>query len=316
MFCQFDAMAVLDEILEYEIQNDHSKQKKIDPVHFKVPRLEEETVKAEMWDLQYFYDPIHYHEECQITFILESEGILFIGDRLTKFHRGELFVIGSNTPHVFRHEKAYYQGQTSQHARAISIFFNSKSILNIINDLPESSSLDKLMETANYGFKIERPQATVLKGQIKKILDTSGMERVIELLTLLNKLSIQKDLEILMTKTPMILEPEDGQKLDKVFTYLMESYREKITLEKVAALINITPSAFCRYFKHRTQKTFTRFLIEVRIGKACKMLLEGESVAEACYSSGYNNSSNFHRHFKRITGLTPKEYVITLQTRA
>ncbi|HEC43318.1 MAG TPA: AraC family transcriptional regulator [Bacteroides sp.] len=306
----------MDEILEYEIQNDHTTHKKIDPVYFKVPRLAEETVKAEMWDLQYFYDPIHYHEECQITFIIESEGMLFIGDRLTKFHRGELFVIGSNTPHVFRHENAYYQGQTTQHARAISIFFNSESILNIINDLPESSSLHKLMENAKYGFKIETRQAAKLKGHIKNVLNTSGMERVIELLTLLNKLSIQKDLEILMTKTPMILEYEDGQKLDKVFTYIMESYREKITLEEVAALINITPSAFCRYFKHRTQKTFSRFLIEVRIGKACKMLLEGENVAEACYSSGYNNISNFHRHFKRIMALTPNEYKRTIQKRA
>ena len=306
----------MPELIDHKIQQKQASQKKVDPVYFKVPRLAEETIRAEMWDLQYFYDPIHYHEECQITFILESEGILFIGDRITKFNRGELFVIGPNTPHVFRHEVAYYQGQTNRHARAISIFFNSESVLNIIKDLPESSTLGNLMETANYSFKIEVPQAALLKGHIKKVLDTSGMDRVIELLTLLNKMSNQKNLEILMTKTPMILEPDDVKKLDKVFTYLMDSYRDRITLKNVAALINVTPSAFCRYFKYRTQKTFSSFLIEVRIGKACKVLLEGENVAEACYSSGYNNISNFHRHFKRVTGLTPTEYKKTILKRA
>ena len=298
----------MNEIMEYEIQTNQISHNKFDPVYFKVPRLAEETVKAEMWDLQYFYDPIHYHEECQITLILESDGILFIGDRLTKFNRGEMFIIGPNTPHVFRHETAYYQGKTERHAKAISIFFNSESILNIINDLPESSSLNKFMETARYGFKLDRSQTAAIKNHIQKVLNTSGMDRVIELLTILHKISNQKDIEILMTKTHMILEPEDGQKLDKVFTYLMDRYQQKITLEDVAGLINVTPSAFCRYFKHRTQKTFSSFLIEVRIGKACKMLLEGLNVAEACYSSGYNNISNFHRHFKRITGLTPNEY--------
>ncbi|KPL12337.1 MAG: hypothetical protein AMS26_18230 [Bacteroides sp. SM23_62] len=294
--------------MEHEVPAVKETPKKVEPVYFKVPRLEEETVRAEMWDLQYFYDPIHYHEECQITFILESDGVLFIGDRLTQFHSGELFIIGKNTPHVFRHDISYYQGKTNRHARAISIFFNSESILNIINGLPESSLLDKLMETAKFGLKLEKPHAAALKTHVTKVLDTKGMERVIELLTILHKISVHKEMEILMTKTPMILEPEDGQKLDKVFTYLMNSYREKITLEQVASMINVTPNAFCRYFKHRTQKTFSRFLIEVRIGKACKMLREGENVAEACYSSGFNNISNFHRHFKRITGLTPNQY--------
>jgi len=298
----------MNEILEYELQTVKEAHKKVEPLYFKVPRLAEETVRAEMWDLQFFYDPIHYHEECQITFVLESDGVLFVGDRLTQFRSGELFVIGKNTPHVFRHDTSYYQGRTPRHARAISIFFNSESILNIINTIPESSSMQKFMESAKLGIKLDKTQAAALKSHVRKVLDTKGMERVIQLLTILHKISIHKDLEILMTKTPMILEPEDGQKLDKVFNYLMDNYREKITLDQVAEMINVTPSAFCRYFKLRTQKTFSRFLIEVRIGKACKSLQEGENVTEACYSSGYNNISNFHRHFKQITGLTPNEY--------
>ena len=303
----------MSEMINYGLQTTQIRSNKVEPVYFKVPRLAEETVRAEMWDLKYFYKPIHYHEECQITFILESDGMLFIGDRLTHFHKGELFFIGPNTPHVFRHDNVYYQGKSTRHARAISIFFNTESILKIIDGLPESSALGKIMEFAKYGFKLEKPEAALLKKRIRKVFDTSGMERVIELVTILHRISINGALENLITKIPVTLEAEDCQKLDRVFTYLMDNYRKKITLEELANLINVTPSAFCRYFKHHTQKTFTQFLIEVRISKACKMLLEGENVAEACFSSGYNNSSNFHRHFKGITGLTPNEYKKKIQ---
>jgi len=294
--------------MEYKEYTGREIHKNTEPVYFKVPILDDETVRAEMWDLQYFYDPIHYHEECQITFILESDGILFIGDKLSQFQSGELFIIGKNIPHVFRHDKSYYQDGTKQHARAISIFFNTESIQSIINGLPESSSMDKFMENSKFGYKLEKMKAVEVEENVRKIINNKGMDRVIELLALLNKISKHKDLESLMTISPVILDPEEGKKLDKVFTYLMESYQEKITLDQVASLINFTPSAFCRYFKNHTQKTFSRFLIEVRIGKACKMLQKGSNVTEACYSSGYNNISNFHRHFKQITGFTPNEY--------
>jgi len=293
---------------EYDVDMNPDAKNRIEPVYFKVPRQAEETVRAEMWNLQYFYNPIHYHEECQITFILESDGILFVGDRLTPFHKGELFVIGKNTPHVFRHDKVYYEGTASFHAKAISIFFSSDTFEDIFKSIPESSSLAKLMGKAKLGFKIERRQATELESHIKKVLSVTGIERVFELLYIFHKISLLKNLEILMTKTPIILKPEDDQKVDKVFNYLMDNYMEKITLKAVAELVNLSPNAFCRYFKGRTQKTFSRFLIEVRISKACKVLFEGKNVAEACYSSGYNNISNFHRHFKQITGMTPNEY--------
>jgi AraC-like DNA-binding protein len=89
----------------------------------------------------------------------------------------------------------------------------------------------------------------------------------------------------------------------------MQHHQEKISLKEISSLINMAPTAFCRYFKLRTLKTYSQFLIEVRISKACKMINEKSSnVSEACYSSGYNNISNFHRHFKNVTGMTPSKF--------
>ncbi|MBA7515679.1 HTH-type transcriptional activator Btr [subsurface metagenome] len=296
------------EIDEYDVDESLDAKKRIEAVYFKVPRQAEETVRAEIWNLQWFYDLIHYHKEYQITFILESDGILFIGDSVIPFHKDELFVIGKNIHHVFRHDKVYYEGTASHHAKAISIFFNSDTFEDMFKRIPEFFSIEKLIGKAKFGIKLERHQAAELKNHIKKVLSVTGMERVLELLNILYKISLLKNIQVLMSKTPMILEPDDNQKIDKVFNYLMDNYMGKITLETVAELVNLSPNAFCRYFKGRTQKTFSRFLIEVRISKACKVLFEGKNVAEACYLSGYNNISNFHRYFKQITGMTPNEY--------
>jgi AraC-like DNA-binding protein len=87
------------------------------------------------------------------------------------------------------------------------------------------------------------------------------------------------------------------------------NYRETIKLETVAGNIGMNPSAFSRYFREKTGKSFTGFVLEMRIGYACKLLIEGNhSISQICFESGFNNLSNFNRCFKRLTALTPVRY--------
>lgn len=98
-------------------------------------------------------------------------------------------------------------------------------------------------------------------------------------------------------------------RINKVYDFIIANSRKKITLTTAAAIVNLSTSGFCRFFKLRTQKTFSRFLIEVRIGDACKLLAEGKNnTTECCYICGYNNISNFHRHFKAVTGMTTTNF--------
>ncbi|MCX6227558.1 MAG: AraC family transcriptional regulator, partial [Bacteroidia bacterium] len=115
--------------------------------------------------------------------------------------------------------------------------------------------------------------------------------------------------EYISSSIPHVSGKEDNLKLKRIFDYITKNFEKRITLYEVAGLINLTPTAFCRFFKLRTNKTFSQFLIEVRINQACKMLSNGNfNVTETFFSCGYNNSSNFHRHFRQHTGLTPSEY--------
>ncbi len=89
----------------------------------------------------------------------------------------------------------------------------------------------------------------------------------------------------------------------------MNNFSRKIKLDEIATVANLSPTAFCRYFKSRTNKTFVGFLNEIRVGYACKLLLEREkSASEICYLSGFNNLTNFNIQFKKIKNLTPIEY--------
>jgi AraC-like DNA-binding protein len=97
--------------------------------------------------------------------------------------------------------------------------------------------------------------------------------------------------------------------MNKVHAYVMKNFREKITLNEVAALANMTPSSFSRYFKTHANKTFSEFLAGIRIGYSCKLIIEKKmNITQTCYDSGFNTLSNFNRQFKALTQFTPMEY--------
>jgi AraC-like DNA-binding protein len=135
------------------------------------------------------------------------------------------------------------------------------------------------------------------------------MDKLIGLLSVLNRMSKTQDFEFL-TSDPIYLNNNlDSDRIKKVFEYVMQNYKEEIKLNDIAELASMSESAFSRYFKKRTRKTFSTFLTEIRIEHACKLLQKDKhSVSEISYESGFNNLSNFNRQFKRVKNTTPLNY--------
>jgi transcriptional regulator GlxA family with amidase domain len=97
--------------------------------------------------------------------------------------------------------------------------------------------------------------------------------------------------------------------LNKVYEYAFKNFRKKVLLEEIAELLHMTPTSFSRYFTMKNNKTFSRFIAEIRIKHACEMLTEtDESVAQICYDCGFNTLSNFNKQFKEIISKKPSEY--------
>ena len=100
-----------------------------------------------------------------------------------------------------------------------------------------------------------------------------------------------------------------GKRINDIFDFVINNYEESISLEKAAEIANLSTTAFCRFFKERTRKSFMEFVNEVRVGEACKLLAKNDyNVSQICYEVGFNNISNFNRKFKEITNITPNEY--------
>jgi AraC-like DNA-binding protein len=269
---------------------------------------------VEYWDLNFFFDPIHFHEDCQLTYILEGDGQIFIGDTISEFTKGEALFIGKNIPHVLRNYDNYYNN-SNLHARAISVFFSHDTLMKIFTLLPEANSLERLLNYSAYGIKLHGEVASQVYKSVDRMLNLKNFDCILELMSILNTISKAHDLRLISTTSiPLHSVSEDNKKITTVFEFVMANFHEKISLKEISSKVNMSPTAFCRFFKQRTLKTFSNFLIEVRIGNACKMLAVGDyNTTQCCFSSGYNNVSNFHRHFRRVTGMTPSEYKQKIQ---
>ncbi|SEG42721.1 AraC-type DNA-binding protein [Algoriphagus boritolerans DSM 17298 = JCM 18970] len=280
------------------------------PLHFKVPRLKEETIRVECWDLENFFEPIHFHEEFQITLILEGGGSLFVSDSVIQFKKGEVYLFGKNLPHVFRNSGNEYQTNGQKKARAVSVFFNQDVLKHSILDIPEAYSIRRLIDLSVYGIRVSDARQEAISRKLNELPEKKLFEKFLGLLEVLECISKDNKLDFISCLgVPIHTVQENIPKINMVFDFVRNNYKEKITLMQVADLVNMSPTAFCRFFKYKSQKTFSRFLIEVRIANACKLLFQDDfNASECCYSCGYNNLSNFHKHFKSVTGMTPLEF--------
>lgn len=281
----------------------------MDALYFKVPRLSEETIRIEFWDMPHFYDPLHFHEDCQITLILDGEGLIISNNSVDSFTHCDVLVFGSNMEHVLRNSEKYYIHNSKIIAKAITIFFDEETIRELIQLIPEFRDLVSLIEAMKYGIKISLGSQSKIISLIQSLPEKQGVSKILLFLEILNQISNCNNLNVLSESILPVSNPESMIKLKKVYDYILENFRQKIKLADVASLLNMSPNVFCKFFKNRTNKTFTGLLIEVRINQICKLLASGNfNVTEAYLMCGYNNSTNFHKHFLKVTGLTPTEY--------
>jgi AraC-like DNA-binding protein len=146
---------------------------------------------------------------------------------------------------------------------------------------------------------------------MQQSVHSEGFGRMVHILQMVNILSESQEMEPINSGVPTYnSSKEEIDRLNKIYQYTFDNYRQNISLQDVAAVANLSVTSFCRYFKMMTKKTFNDFLIEIRISHARRLLIEKEQLTtEAiCFECGFNNRSNFFRHFKNVTGHSPNSY--------
>ncbi len=251
----------------------------------------------------------HHHPELELVYILESTGTSFVGESIHKFEKGDMVLIGPNLPHMWLNDKKYFEANTGLYAEAISVHFRKDFLGESFLKVPEMKELLSLMNQSHHGIHFDSPDQTLINNLLS-LLNKKGFQSLMTLLDILMTLS-KADYKLLNTTlTHNSFSRMSDQRLDKVYSYIYKHFDKDISLSKLAEIAQMNPSAFSRYFKRTNLKTLTRFVNEIRVGYACKRLLEKRgSITEICYECGYNNVSNFNKQFKKIMAMSPSEYV-------
>jgi AraC-like DNA-binding protein len=271
---------------------------------FIIPKPENVTLYVQHYKGESFYEKLHQHKEIQISVVLKGEGTYIIGDCVGDFKSNDVFVLGENLPHVFKRDEAF-----ENETEIVSLFFSKNSYGDVFFDLPEFEHFQHFFNNAVLGYKVlsKKRQLSVLLANI----GTQGKyQQFISFLNILHLISKADKQELSSLINLKKYAGDEGKRMSDIFQYTMNNYHREISLDQVSNIANMTPNAFCRYFKQRTNKTFVNFLIDIRIGNACKLLTKNNdlNITEISYKSGFNNLANFNRKFKAIKGVTPSDY--------
>ncbi len=258
----------------------------------------------------YYATQFHFHRECQLTYIVESSGQRIVGDNIEYFDPGELVFLGSGVPHVWYNDKAYFQGSEHLKAQSLAIYIDPDQLLDAMEDFGYRQLLDQWLTISRRGIIYGGTSKTELVGLFKALFYEEGITRIGTFLKLVDRLIHATEYRLLSSPDYINSYSEnDQQRMERLFQFIFANFRREIPLEEISSLANMNEFSFCRYFKSRTQKPFTLFVNELRIGYACKLMRERYNQIEyVAYESGFNNITHFNRLFKRIKGVTPRDY--------
>ncbi len=258
-----------------------------------------------------FFDPNwHFHPHYQLFTVIKGTGTRFIGDDIRHFEEGDTVFLGPNMPHLWRSDRNYFEKESQLKTEGIVLYFKEDFLGNDFFEKPEMFDIKSFLKNSERGLDLTGKLGVEMVRDLNELLGLTGFEGISKLLNILHKLSVTNDYQYISssnyTNTHKISETE---RMRIVHEYVLKHFKENINLSTVASLSNMTEAAFCRYFKSRTNKTFSDFVKEIRIGNACKILQdENKSISQTCYESGYNTVSNFNNQFKSLKGVSPLQY--------
>lgn len=252
----------------------------------------------------------HFHPEFELVALIQSSGMRFVGDNIERFDSGDLVLLGKNVPHMWLNDDIYFEEDSMLLAEAITVHFEKDFLGKCFLEMPEMQPLSNLFDLAKRGIRfLNVEKSLVNEFQILPNLDPTA--QVVKIIDILSQLARHKDYRLLASSTFVnSFHKTENRRLNKIYEYVFENFNKPISSSNVAEIIGMNKSAFSRFFKKTHRKPFTKYLNEIRIGYACKLLLENrESITSIAYLSGFNNVSNFNRQFKIIKGKPPSLYL-------
>lgn len=253
-----------------------------------------------------FDAPFHFHPEYELTLILKGEGQRYVGKQVNDFFEGDLVFLGSNLPHCWIAQKANQEEMLG----AIVIQFDENFLGKGFFQLPEMAKIKEFLQKSKAGFQILDEVKEILTTKIKALVVAQPLQKMLGLIEILAILSQCQDLQIIdFSFSEHHYSQIETARFQKVFSYLIENFKEEISLDQIANIADLSPTSFCRYFKSITQKTFVEVLIEFRLQNACQLLIKTDlPIQQVAFDSGFGDVPYFNKLFKKHKQCTPMAF--------
>lgn len=283
-------------------------------INEQLPVSDVNPLHVRTFDYKYFTYPWHCHNEFEIMFVETGRGKCMVGDTVTDYTDGTLFLFGHNIPHCMQSAPCYHN-ENALRVKGVIIQFEKEFMQYAFSHYRQFCQIQQLLDTSAQGICLHLADKQAIRSSLQKMSRTKGVSQIALFLSLLQAIAEQTDKRPCASPAyrPRTTDYQD-EKMAKIMNYLQYSYTSPFKLEEMAAYIAMNPSALCRYFKKHTGKTLLQCITDMRIGYACKLLQsDAPSIAFVAEACGFESFSHFNRSFKRITGMQPTLYRLHLQ---
>lgn len=262
------------------------------------------SFKTSVFEGTEFIASWHFHPQYELTYILGSSGIRYVGDNMGDFEYGDLVLVGANLPHCWK-----TIGEQKEDVKCIIIQWDADMLEDWL-EKEEFQHIKQLLKLASRGVKFDRENALNIEDKMLELIDLAPFDRLLSFLNILQELAINSNHKCLagggFTTNLTIKESE---RINLIYNYVKEHHNQQIRLESISKIVAMNKESFCRFFKKTFRKSFFEFVNEYKINMASKMLITTDlTSSEIGYKVGYNNLSFFNRQFNKFVKMSPSKY--------
>ena len=255
-----------------------------------------------------FTAPYHFHPEYELTLIVKGKGNRYVGNHMATYNDGDLVLLGSNLPHCWKNEPLTAE---DDNVSAVVIQFAPDFLGNDFLGKPELSLIAHLLQKSMHGIQFTGKTAGAIHERMLALtLEENSFKRLLGLLDILYALATSKDYTLLDQQgLSSQASGARSERINTVLGYIIDNYKNEILLDEAAALVSMTPNAFCKYYKKTTKKTFIETVTDYRVNYAIQQLIYSDrSISDICFDNGFGDLSHFYKLFKRKMKLSPLKY--------
>jgi AraC-like DNA-binding protein len=258
--------------------------------------------------------PWHVHPEFELILVLKSNGYRIVGDNISSLAAGDLVFVGPGLPHIWQNEPA---SETKAFVHVLLVQFEAKFLGDDLLALPAFRPVQQLFGRARRGLHVLGRTRDEVGELMKEMSRLSGLDRLIQFLRILAVLARSTDCGPLASSSfETDVRPYDQERMDRVLQFLNRQLGQTVRLSEAARVASLSDGAFSRFFHAHTGKTFPDFVNELRIGRACRLLLETDkTITEVAFECGFDSLTNFNRQFRRLKSGSPRDFRNIIQER-